>query len=433
MKQSVIFLFASLLSAEDWPEWRGKARRGEWTETGILERFPSSGLTPKWRTPLRTGFGGPAVANGRVYVTDFQSVNRLQGIERALALDERTGKILWTREWNADYKGLATTYATGPRATPTVDGDRVYVLGAMGALVCLRVATGDELWRRDFVREFGTQVPVWGMVGAPVVDGPRVIAVVGGRPDAKVIAFDKITGKELWRALSGESSEPGYAPPVLIETGGSRQAIVWHAGGVASLDAASGKLYWEHAFPMKSGLNVATPVLSGNRLFVSAFYNGPMMFSLDTAKPAAAIAWRGTSDNEIQTDKIHALINTPVIDGGFVYGFDSYGQFRCLDASTGERVWESLAVTREKARWATGHIVRNGGRYFINNDRGELIIAKLSPKGYEEISRAELIKPTSNSGNRRELGAVNWSHPAYANRQVYARNDEEIIAVSLEK
>jgi outer membrane protein assembly factor BamB len=107
--------------------------------------------------------------------------------------------------------------------------------------------------------------------------------------------------------------------------------------------------------------------------------------------------------------------------------------FLCLSLRPGERVWETIEVTKEKTRWASGLIVRQGDRYFINNDRDEFIIAKLSPQGYQEISRTQLIKPTTNSGNRRELGAVNWSHPAYANRCIFARNDEEIISVSLEK
>jgi outer membrane protein assembly factor BamB len=127
------------------------------------------------------------------------------------------------------------------------------------------------------------------------------------------------------------------------------------------------------------------------------------------------------------------VINTPVIDSDYIDGICSYGQFRCLNLKTGERVWETLDVTKEKARWASGLIVRQGDRYFINNDRGELIIAKLSPQGYQEISRTPRIKPTTNPGNRRELGAVNWSHPAYANRRIVARNDEEIISAPLEK
>ncbi|MBK7931645.1 MAG: PQQ-binding-like beta-propeller repeat protein [Bryobacterales bacterium] len=176
---------------------------------------------------------------------------------------------------------------------------------------------------------------------------------------------------------------------------------------------------------------LASPVFDRARLLVTSFYNGSLLMQLDGAH--AKKLWQGKSASEINTDGLHSVVNTPVIDGDYIYGICSYGQFRCLNAKTGERVWETLAVTKEKARWASGFIVRNGDRYFINNDRGELIIARLSPKGYQEISRAQLIKPTSNPGNRRELGVVNWSHPAYANRHVYARNDEEIIAVPLAK
>jgi outer membrane protein assembly factor BamB len=155
------------------------------------------------------------------------------------------------------------------------------------------------------------------------------------------------------------------------------------------------------------------------------------MLELERDGTGAGVLWQGKSSSEIDSDGLHALIATPVIDGNFIYGVCSYGQFRCIDACTGARVWETLEVTGEKARWATAMIVRNGDRYFINNDRGELIIARLIPSGYHETSRTRLIKPTSRPGNRRQAGAVNWSHPAYANRRIYARNDEEIIAASL--
>ena len=417
--------------AEDWPEWRGQGRRGVWLETGILETFPQEGLSIKWRTPIRAGYAGPAVAAGRVFVTDFAKTENQKGNERVVCLDEKTGRIIWTAEWPTDYTGLQGTYAIGPRATPTVDGDRVYVLGAMGALVCLNTRSGEILWKKDYVKDYRTRVPIWGMTGAPLVDGDRLICLVGGEPDAKVMAFDKKTGREVWRALSSEEAEPGYGPPMLVEAGGARQVIIWHPKAVTSLDPVTGKTNWEQPFRVQMGMTVATPVVSGARLLVSSFYNGSLMLQLDSQKPQAISLWKGTSSSEIDTNGLHALITTPVIDGDYIYGICSYGQFRCLNARTGERVWESLEVTKEKARWAAGFIVRNGDRYFINNDRGDLIIAKLSPQGFQEISRTKLIEPTSAVGNRRELGAVNWSHPAYANRHIYARNDREIIAASL--
>ena len=143
--------------------------------------------------------------------------------------------------------------------------------------------------------------------------------------------------------------------------------------------------------------------------------------------------WKGNSKSEIRTDGLHALITTPVIDGNYIYGICSYGQFRCLDAGTGERIWETLEVTKERSRWAAAFIVRHKDRYFINNDRGDLIIARLSPDGYQEISRTTIIKPTTPVGRPRDMGAVNWSHPAYANRHIIVRNDEEIVRYSLAK
>jgi outer membrane protein assembly factor BamB len=421
---------AVVVQAEDWPEWRGKGRAGVWRETGIIEKFPASGLPVLWRTPIKAGYAGPAVADGRVFVTDYTETGRLRGIERVLALDERTGKILWTRQWEANYGPLSYNWAIGPRATPTVDGDRVYILGATGMLLCLNVRTGEVVWQKDYVKDYGTDLPTWGMTGAPLVDGERLICLVGGDNNAKVVAFDKMTGREIWRALPSDS-EPGYAQPIIVAVGATRQLIIWHPRALASLDPVTGRQYWEHPMEVGAGMTVATPVLNGRRLLVSSFYNGSMMVELDEKEPKARLLWKGKSASEIQTDGLHATTNTPVVQGDYIYGICSYGQFRCLLAKTGERVWESQVVTRERARWASGIMVQQRDRVFINNDRGELIIATLSPAGFHEIGRTQLLKPTSPPGNRRELTYVNWSHPAYANRHIYARNDEEIIAASL--
>ncbi len=432
-RPAIIFcILPALLWAEDWPQYRGKDRAGVWSETGILESFPAEGLKVKWRVPLGGGYSGPAVAGGKVFVTDFAPTTLPKGVERALAFDEKTGKLLWSREWEVNYTGLATTYAIGPRATPTVDGDRVYFFGSMGMLQCLSAADGKLLWKHDVVRDFDTEVPVWGMASAPLVDGRRLIVLAGGKGDSKVMAFDKLTGAVLWRALSSDF-EPGYSAPILIQPGGKRQIIQWHPHGVASLDPETGKLLWELPFVSKMNSSVAAPVWSGLRLLISGFTDGSMMMALDDSRPGASILWRGASRSETKPDGLHALIATPFIDGDHIYGICSYGHMRCLDARTGKQVWETLDVTSgERARWAAAHLVRNGDRYFINNDRGELIIAHLSPAGYKEIGRTKLIEPTSNPGNRREAGAVNWVHPAYANRHIFTRNDKELICASLE-
>ena len=424
-----LLLAAPGARAEDWPEFRGKGRLGVWNETGILERFPEEGLDVAWRTPINRGYAGPAVADGRVFLSDFERTSGMTGIERAVCLDERTGEILWTYEWEANYAGIS--WDEGPRATPTVDGDRVYVQGAAGTLVALNAETGELLWTRNFREEFDADMPIYGFASSPLVDGERLITLAGGVPDAKVMAFDKMTGDEIWRALSSEESGPDVGQPVIIQASGVRQLIVWHPVALSSLDPETGEVFWEQPFTVDYDMTVAAPVKYGSELFVTTFYNGPLMMTLDADRPDAAVHWRGESNSEILTEGLHSVLATPVIIDGHIYGVGSYGQLRCLDAATGERIWETQTVTVERARWASAFIVRHEDRFFINNDRGDLIIARMTPEGYEEISRTHLIAPTSAPGNRRALKTVNWSHPAYANRHIYARNDEEIIAASL--
>ena len=424
--------------AEDWPQWRGADRLAVWSETGIVEELPET-LQIAWRTPIRSGYSGPAVADGRVFVTDWledPESRTLDGTERALALDEETGAVLWTHEWPTSYRMLSVAYAVGPRATPTVDGDRVYVLGGTGRLFCLDAATGRVRWEKDYVAEYGTSVPVWGIVSAPLVDGDRLIAVVGGEPDALVVAFDKHTGEEIWRAIE-TGTEMGYAQPVIYEAGGVRQLIVWHPQALASLDPETGALYWEQPWDVPMGVTVPTPVRAGDYLLVSQFFNGALMMRLSQDRPAATRLWQGDSRSELpgETDTIHAMVTTPIIIGDHVYGVDSYGELRALDARTGERLWMSADMTAQ-ARWATAFLVRHEDRWFVNNDDGFLMIARFTPEGYHESSRTRLIEPTGSSGTRTPHGriaarVINWSHPAYANGHIVHRNDREIVRASL--
>jgi outer membrane protein assembly factor BamB len=423
-----LLIATSSVMAEDWPEWRGAGRQGVWAETGILERMPSEGLEVRWRVPVGAGYSGPAVAGGRVFLLDHARTVGSRATERVMCLDERTGRTLWTREWEADYRGL--DYANGPRATPTVDGDRVYVLGAMGSLRCLRVRDGSEVWSSDFVRDFGASVPGWGMSSAPLVVGSKLIAIVAGKDKSKVVAFDRASGRVVWRALSSKESEPGYSQPVLIRQERA-QVVVWHTTAIESLDPDTGAVLWSQPFRITMNTPIATPAWSAPHLLVSAFFDGARMLELGRSGEAR-VAWASNGGTEIRTDKLHTLMSQPVIDGEYVYGICSFGQLRCLRRSTGERVWETQAVTVEKARNATAWMIRNGRRMWFFNDRGELILGMLSPSGYSEIGRTKVIEPTSPPGGRREFGAVVWSHPAFANRHIVVRNDREAIRLSLD-
>ena len=387
--------------------------------------------------PIRAGFAGPVVAGGQVFVLDYQEdpgSRTMDGAERLLCLDEETGELLWAQEWPATYRNIHITFATGPRATPSVDGNRVYVVGAAGMILSFDIATGAVVWQVDTVAEYGTTVPVYGVSSSPLVDGNRLIVVVGGEPDALIVAFDKRTGDEIWRALP-LVSETGYSAPMIYEAGGVRQLMLWHPRGVSSLDPENGAVYWEHEWPI-GGMTVATPVSRGPYLLVTHFFRGSLMLRLDSDRPAAEELWRGQSRSELpgQTDGLHSLITTPLIIGDYVYGVGSYGELRCLDARTGERVWETIELVGQE-RWGAAFFVQHGDRVFVTNDSGELILARLTPEGYTEIGRTRLIAPATRTrggatGRWGDRGVV-WSHPAYANRHLVMRNDDEIIRVSL--
>jgi outer membrane protein assembly factor BamB len=422
--------------ADDWPQWLGPQRDAVWRESGILTRFPPGGPSMRWRTPIGSGYAGPAVSQGRVYVADRVLAtgtsrpanpfdrNSIPGSERILCLNEKDGSILWRHEYDCPY---TMSYAAGPRATPFVADGKVYTLGGEGNLLCLDATTGSMVWQRDLKRDYNTKTPLWGFAAAPLLDGNRLICLVGGEGSVAV-AFDKDSGKEIWRALTAK--EPGYCPPTMIEAAGRRQLIIWHPESVNALNPETGEVYWSQPFASNSGLSIPTPRQMGDYLFITTFYNGSLMLHLDPTKPGASVLWKSKRVSEKNTDALHSIISTPFLENGYVYGVDSYGQLRCLKAATGERVWETLRATTsdgQETRWANAFLVKNGDRFFLFNEKGDLIIARLTPNGYDEISRAHLLEPTNHDPGR----DVVWSHPAFANRCVFARNDKEIVCADL--
>lgn len=412
--------------ADDWPEFLGAGRTGEWRETGILRKFPEGGPKVLWRTPICPGYSGPAVADGRVFVSDCRKTDAGR-VERVVCLDEQTGQVRWVFENTAvDYAKLS--YDSGPRATPTVDGDRVYCLGAAGDLYCLKVESGSVVWQTNLRKRFNAKLPIWGFSGAPLVAGDRLICVVGGTDNSLLVGLDKLTGEEAWRALPA-TGDIAYAPPRLIDFGGRLQCIHQVPGTLSSVDPQTGEVLWR--LRVEASIPLAPPVWEGDRLFLSDFWKGSTLARLTADKLGAEVLWHRIGTNEVKTDALHCLISTPVIKDGYIYGVDSYGQLRCLVEATGDRVWESMEATVEKVRNACAVITRNHDAFFLNNDRGELIIADLQPTGYRELSRTKLIKPTSGGAGTRQLKQVNWVYPAYANRCILVRNDEEILRVSL--
>src|SRR5262245_5281084 len=437
---TLVALFSSMPSvhADDWPQWFGPKRDGVWREEGILEKFPADGPKRIWKTPIGAGYTGPAVAGAFVYVMDRVTDQPIKGNpahgasstgkERVLCLDAKTGDIVWTHEYDCAYQKIS--YGFGPRTTPSVVGNRVYTLGTMGDFRCLDAKSGKPVWTANFVKDFKALVPVWGWSSNPLVDGDRIITLVGGDKQA-VMAFDRHTGKPVWNALTTE--QIGYAPPVIFEIGGKRQLIVWHSESVNSLNPETGEKYWGEKYPRdvpptRPPAPISTPRLAGDVLFVSSYYHGPFALKLDTKEPKASVLWRGKTDDPNKVDGLCALINTPAIKDGHIYGLSRSGELRCYKLDTGEQVWESLEHQGgKKAQFGAAFIVPYKDRFFLFTDAGNLILADLSPKGYKEISRAKIIDPTQPNSGR----DVVWCHPAFANKCVFVRNDKVIVCVSM--
>ena len=415
-------LLAATVSADDWPQWLGPSRDSVWRETGIIDRFSGPQVKLRWRVPISSGYSGPTVAQERVYVADH--VTQPKEGERILCFDWSTGQKLWSYAYPCDYSAIS--YKAGPRAAVTVYAGRAFSLGAVGHLCCFNAATGEVLWKKDTVAQFNAKVPGWGIASAPLIEGANVIVIVGAQPDATVMAFDARTGAVRWTALSDPVA---YSSPIAIDQAGKRIVVCWTATRIVGLDAATGKLCWEHPYVFHRWVDaVLTPVLYKDRLFVSSFTEGSLMLKLAADRTAVQQVWRRLGRDEKYTDSLHSLMCQPYIAGEFIYGFDSYGQFRCLEAGMGNRVWENLNVASQ-LRWGSAHMVTNNGRAWIFNDQGELIIGRLSPKGFEEISRAKLLRPTRVQLNRRD--GVTWSPPAFAYKHVFNRNDEELVCASL--
>jgi outer membrane protein assembly factor BamB len=448
---------SSAVRADDWPQWLGPKRDGIWREEGIVDKFPTGGLKVRWRTSSGSGYAGPAVAGNRVYHMDFaprkgsslpkngMGKSQLAGTERILCVDDATGREVWKHEYDCDY---AISFPSGPRTTPLVAGGKVYTLGAMGDLLCLDAERGKIVWSVNLPKTFGEPgkpngvVPLWGYAASLLLDGDRLITLAGG-DGSLVVALNKDTGKEIWRALSAFSI--GYCPPVIYQVGSTRQLIIWEPEAVCGLDPESGKTLWQVPFELhRSALAIPVPQFDGRRLFITSFYNSALMLGLDTDKPGAKVLWQGKAKGERpdQTATLHSIMPTPVFKDGHIYGVDSYGELRCLNADTGDRVWTAYGVTRtlkdgkrdeskptQNDRWNNAFITPHGDRFFLFNEAGELIICKMDPTGYTEIDRTKIITADDPMPGR----DVVWSHPAYAHKCVYVRNDHELVCVSLEK
>jgi outer membrane protein assembly factor BamB len=407
-------LLLSALRADDWPQWRGPNRDGVCRETGLLESFPADGLKVRWRARAGWGFSSPVIARGRVYLADSEVV-KPQAKERVHCFDETTGKALWTHVYDVAYEDWAfdPKQEIGPVATPIVHAGKLYTVGRLGHLFCLDASKGDVLWQRNLEKDY--QVAFAPGAPSPLIDGDFLMLFIGGKPGACVVALDKDTGREIWKALDESLT---FSSPIVISSGGKRQLIVWTQESVTSLDPATGKTFWRQPLRTSNEYAVSTPVFCNDRLLV-----GGLMFQLDADKPAAQVLW---PESKAPSRRIFSHTSTALFQDDHVFSAKSSGELVCVKASTGKQVWETPKVTDLK-NGASIHLTANGDTVFLYTDKGELIRARLTAEGYEEISRVALLEPTMPFGGRK----VAWPPPAYANRHVFVRNGNELICASL--
>lgn len=402
------------LCAEDWPQFRGRDRDGVAHEKGLLKTFPADGLKVRWRKPVGWGLTTPVVAGGRVFVMDC-ALNKPAAKERVLCFSETTGEPLWTFAYEVSYPDFAFVHGIGcgPCATPIVEGQRIYVTGSSSEVFCLNVESGSLNWRRNLNQEY--TVRVLESRASALIDGDLMIVPAYGKPGATLVALDKRTGKDVWKALNDNVAS---SSPMIIQAAGVRQLVLWTGQSVSSLNPATGAVFWQEPMVTSSNDSISTPVVQGNRLLISG-----MMMQLSGDKPAAKILW---PSNLVGMKKILTHTATPMLQGDFVYSARINGELVCLEAATGKQVWEDKSITKLR-NGSSIHILPCGDVTYLFTDEGNLISVQLTPQGYRELSRTHVLEPTTPFNGPK----MAWAPPAIANGHLLVRNDEEIICYSL--
>ena len=404
-----------LVVADDWPQFRGLNRDAAWQETGILGTFPEEGLKTLWSASVGMGLASAVIAEGRVYLAGAE-LQKPKARECVRCLDAESGKEKWLHAYEVTYPDFAfdPTQNSGPNSSPLVHEGKLYSLGQMGDLFCLDATNGHVLWHRRLMKDYGTK-EFTGTTPSPLIEGRLLILPVGAEHGATVVAFDKDTGVEAWRALDDPWT---YSSPIVITAGGVRQLIVWTPKSVSSLDPATGRLWWREPVDTTNYYGSATPVHVGDQLVLSG-----MMFQLDATKPSAKLLW---PESKSPVKVVLGACSIPWVHDGCVFTGKNNGHLVCLDALDGKVLWDNDQIT-SKASGATIHITPTGETVLIFTDQGNLIRAKLSRDGYHEISRAHLVDPVQTFAGRKLI----WPPPSYANGCVFIHNGSDLVCVSL--
>lgn len=388
------------LAAADWPQWHGPNRNGLSSETGLLARWPSGGPPQLWATTgIGGGYGSVAIVGDRIFVQGSKG-NR-QSVLNVLRRDD--GKDVWSKVLGPSG---SNDRGSGPRGTPTVDGDRVYVLTEQGDLWCLLAANGTEVWTRNILRDFrGRQIP-WLISESPLVDGNLVIVTPGG-PGAGIVALDKMTGKTIWTSQQ-LSDEAGYASPIAADVGGVRVVMTLTARAGVGVRASDGKLMWRFQPVANDTANIATPIFQDNKVFYSSAYG-----------TGAALLGLTAANGEVRAEQIYFTREMQNHHGGLVlvnghlYGFHN-AILTCLDFLSGRVLWRDRSVGKGTLTYADGNL------YVLSEDNVVGLVAA-SPTGYQEKGRFTIP----------DQGLPSWAHPVVSGGRLYIRNQGVLTAYNV--
>jgi outer membrane protein assembly factor BamB len=392
----ILFFFAIIAPAADWPQWRGPDRDGKSAETGLLDSWPKGGPRLLWKAQdLGEGFSSPAIVGDRLYIQGQHGGDQL-----VMAYDVHTGKQLWRTPAGKSYN---EQHGNGPRGTPTVDGARLYALSADGTLVCLEIATGRRVWGLNFVERFGGQPPKSGYSESPLVDGGRLIVMPGG-PGASVVALNKNTGDVIWKS---QNDKAGFSSAIALDIGGTHALALLTAEAAIGLDAKDGALLWRYPRVANRTANIATPIVHDGYVFYSSDYGTGCVLLKPTPDGKTAEVYFNRDMRNHYT--------TSVLVGDYLYGFSSE-ILTAMEFKTGKVVWKDRSVGK-------GNCIYADQRLYCLGEDGVAGLIDPTPAAYKEVSRFEIPRGPFNT----------WTSPAVANGQLYLREQGNLYCYNIKR
>ncbi len=374
-------------------QWRGPTRDGKVAGAAWPARLGPEVLRAGWRVTLGPSYSGPIVAADLVYVTE--TVDKSQEMVRAL--DRRTGREVWRHGWAGamSVPFYAKSRGDWMRATPATNGELVFVAGMKDVLVAMDARTGQERWRVDFAKQFGTGVPDFGLVCSPLLDGDAIFIQAAN----STVKLKQATGEIVWRSLPGKGgagSSGAFSSPVLATLLGQRQLVVQSREQLAGIDPESGVVGWTQPVPSFRGMNILTPTIFGDAVFTSSYQNRSWLFTI--AKADAAINVREAWSNNAQ-----GYMSSPIVIGGYAYLHMGNQRFTCIDLKTGTRVWSSDSFGKYVS------MVAQGDRILALDERGILLLIKADPKGFELLDQRKVAEEDT------------WAHLAVCGDEIFVR------------